>query len=268
MKANLMGIPETQFITLRIRAAETNRKKGVLKDPYAVNILSKLEFEASNKNRISTPSQVGTIIRTLIIDELLMVFLKENPNGVVINLGCGLDARSHRIPLSRKNNWIDIDVPESIELRKQFFQEYPNYQMLAKSMFDYTWMDFVPIDRPLFIMAEGVMMYFDEQNIKAMFNELATRFTNITFAFDLINTWCVRNTNKHPDVKKYNAPFLWGTDNPKKIEEWNSGLKVQKMHYYFNRLKSRWPLYVRLAAACFPTFRKAFGVITGTINKV
>ena len=51
MKANLTGIPETLFIMLRIRAIETVRQDAAIKDPYSVDMLKQIEFEASEKTR-------------------------------------------------------------------------------------------------------------------------------------------------------------------------------------------------------------------------
>ena len=93
MKANLMGVPETLFITLRIRAIETGRSDAAINDQYAVDILKQIEFEASNKDKVSEASQTGTIACTMILDEIIETFTSRNPQGIVVNLGCGLDAR-------------------------------------------------------------------------------------------------------------------------------------------------------------------------------
>ena len=61
MKANLTGVPETLFITLRIRAIETVRQDAAIKDPYSADILKQIEFEASDKDKVSEASQTGTI---------------------------------------------------------------------------------------------------------------------------------------------------------------------------------------------------------------
>ena len=48
MKVNLSGVPETLFITLRIRAIETVKPNGAIKDPYAIDILHRIELASSS----------------------------------------------------------------------------------------------------------------------------------------------------------------------------------------------------------------------------
>jgi len=266
MKANLTGVPETLFITLRIRAIETKRPDAAVKDPYAVEIMEQMEFEESSKNKVSGASQTGTIIRTIILDKIINDFLLENPQGTVVNLGCGLDARCKRLALN-DCQWFDIDVKETIDVRKQFFEETPNGKMIAKSMFDYTWMDAVPKDKPALFISEGVMMYFDEKDIKALFAEIAKRFKSAAIAFDCISEWAVRNHKRHPDVKKYNAPFKLGIDDSKAIEMWHPGIRIIKEYNYADYLKNRWPVLMRIAMKLYPPMMKSFRVMHVKLSK-
>jgi O-methyltransferase involved in polyketide biosynthesis len=260
MKVNLTGVPETLFITLRIRAIETVRSDAAVKDPYAVKILEQIEFDNSPKNRVSAASQAGTIARTIILDKIINDFLTGNPQGIIVNLGCGLDARCKRLPLNG-SQWFDIDVKETVEVRKHFFEETHSYKMISKSMFDYSWMDAIPKDRPVLFISEGVMMYFEEKDIKPLFCKIAGRFAFAELAFDTISRWAERNHKRHPDVKKYNAPFKWGIDNCKEIESWHPGFQIIKEHYYTDYMKRRWPLLIKMMMKIYPPFMKSFRVL-------
>lgn len=260
MKINLTGVPETLFITLRIRAIETKRPDAAVKDPYAVEILEQIEFDESPKNKVSEASQTGTIVRTIILDEIINDFLQRNPQGIVVNLGCGLDARCKRLFLNG-SQWFDIDVKDVIDVRKKFFEETPSCKMIAKSMFDYSWMDVVPKDKPTLFISEGVMMYFEEKDIKVLFSEIAKRFKFAEIAFDTISQWAVKNHKRHPDVKKYNAPFKWGINDSREIEDWHKGIRIIKEYYYADYLKKRWPLPMKIVMKLYPPFMKSFRVL-------
>lgn len=140
MKAELGGVPETLLITVRARAEETLRADSLLQDIYAVNILKKLHFEESSKDKVAPSSQIGVVVRTQIFDRIVADFSKRNPGGVIVALGCGLDARYERLQPAC-SMWYDLDLPESIRIRKSFFEEKENYKMIARSMLDYNWMD-------------------------------------------------------------------------------------------------------------------------------
>lgn len=105
-------------------------------------------------------------------------------------------------------------------------------------MFDYSWMNDVPKDRPTLFISEGVMMYFEEKNIKMLFCEIAERFKSAEMAFDTISQLAVKNHKRHPDVKKYNAPFKWGINDSKEIESWHTGIGIIKEYYYADYLKT------------------------------
>ena len=108
-------------------------------------------------------------------------------------------------------------------------------------MLDYTWIEAIPQGHPILFISEGVMMYFEEKDIKALCREIAERFVSAEIAFDTINEWAVRNHKRHPDVKKYNAPFKWGINDARKIEQWQYGFSIIREYCYVDYLKKRWP---------------------------
>ena len=67
-------------------------------------------------------SQIGISIRSVIIDSVTKRLIKDNKNLIVINIGCGLDTRFQRFN-NEKISWIDLDAPESIEIRKTFLKK-------------------------------------------------------------------------------------------------------------------------------------------------
>ncbi|MEJ7422592.1 class I SAM-dependent methyltransferase, partial [Staphylococcus haemolyticus] len=78
--------------------------------------------------------------------------------------------------------WIDLDVPEVILLRKQFFTETELNRFIAKSMLDETWMDDVMTWSPysekseILIIVEGVLMYFERSEVQQFFNFVSQKF--------------------------------------------------------------------------------------------
>jgi hypothetical protein len=55
--------------------------------------------------------------RTLIIDDMVSIFLKKNPKSIIVNLGAGICTRYFRIN-TYESSWIHIDFPEIGELRE------------------------------------------------------------------------------------------------------------------------------------------------------
>ncbi|NCC09435.1 MAG: class I SAM-dependent methyltransferase [Bacteroidia bacterium] len=245
MNVELSGVPETLLITVRARAEETLRTDALLSDSYAVDILTKLEPELSSKRCVARSSQVGVVIRTLIFDRITVDFLKRHPDGVVVALGCGLDARFERLQLPC-TCWFDLDVPESMCVRQAFFHEKDNYKMLAKSMLDRSWMDEIPLNKHLLILSEGVWMYFHEDEVRKLCLDILHRFPQAELVFDTIPTFLAKRSNLHSEVRKYNAPFHWGLDEVDDLKKWHNAIKIISVDYVMNQHLKRWPLSMRL----------------------
>lgn len=260
MNVQLTGVPETLLITVRIRAIETQRPDGIVKDPYAVDILSKLALSfTGKKSKIQSSSQVGTAIRTILFDGEVNDFLYRNPDGIVVNLGCGLDARRFR--LNYPNQWFDIDFEEVISIRQEFFKEDDHYKMISKSMLDYSWMDEVPKDKPLFVIFEGVSMYIEEEALKQLIRQMYSSFKKLEVAFDTIPTFMAKRTKLHSEVKKYNAQFKFGLDDEHDLLKWDDRISIFRVKYYADYYRKRWTLGMRMMMTFIPFFRKANKIV-------
>ena len=58
----------------------------------------------------------------LLFDEQVGRFLKSFPDGIVVNMGCGLDTRFPRVD-NGKVLWFDLDLPEAIAIRRKFLRK-------------------------------------------------------------------------------------------------------------------------------------------------
>lgn len=245
MKTELNGVPETLLITVKARAEETVRADSLLQDTFAVDILKKLHFEKSSKDKVAPSSQIGVVVRTQLFDRIVDDFSKRNPDGIIIALGCGLDARYERLRPAC-SMWYDLDLPESIHVRKSFFEEKDNYKMIAQSMFDYSWMDLIDNSKPLLIISEGVFMYFSEEDIRPLVLTIFKKLPHAELAFDTIPPFLAKRSNLHTEIRKYNAPFKWGLDKAEDLRKWDNSIIIISQQYTMNYHLRRWPLSMRL----------------------
>ncbi len=265
IKANLSNVPETMLIPLRARMIETKSKNGIIKDPKSIEIVEQIESNVAEKGEVSIYSQKGVAVRTEILDELTVAFLEKNPNGIVVNLGCGLDTRYHRLN-NQTVQWFDLDVPEAIELRKNFFQETENFHFISKSVLDTSWNELVPQNEPILFIAEGLLMYFTESEVKSILKNIADNFSNAEIIFEAMSPFVAKNSNKHADVKKYDAVFKWGIKTGKIIDSWNIRMKFIDEHFY-NRHLDKMPFSMRFFYYVMPMFRKAMKIVHLKVKK-
>ena len=258
-KATLTGVPETMLIPIRARYLESKRENGILSDPKSIEILDRIECDFSGKKEVSMGSQIGISIRTEILDEQASRFLAGNPDAVAVNLGCGLDTRFNRLD-NGSVLWFDLDVPEAIELRKKFFPETDRFRFIPKSLTDFSWLETIPRNRPLLFLAEGLLMYFTEDEVKEILSKIGSACPGSEMLFEAMSPFIAKRTKRHADVKKYHAQFKWGIKTGAELEKWEQGIRFIEEWYYFDRHLDRFPFIFRLLA-CVPAFRKGMKIV-------
>ena len=88
---------------------------------------------------------IVTVIRAKQFDEWTKEFIQQNNDAVVLYAGCGLDTRVTRINPPSSVSWFDVDYPEVINLRKNFYSDRSGYQMIESSVTEPDWFAQIPI---------------------------------------------------------------------------------------------------------------------------
>ncbi|HPD46735.1 MAG TPA: class I SAM-dependent methyltransferase [Anaerohalosphaeraceae bacterium] len=234
----LKGIPKTLLIPLRGRYLETKRPNGIVRDPKSVEILDSLDHDFGELD-LPWDSQLLISVRTEILDEAIGQFMAEHPDGVVVNLGCGLDTRLHRMD-NGQVEWYELDLPEAIEIRKQFFRENGRCKFIPKSVFDYSWMDEVPNDRPTLFIAEGLFCYFTEEQVREVLFAIKNRFRQSEIMFEIFSPLMTRTWHRHPHLRGALSLFKWTLTEGRSMESWDSGIQFMHQWNYFDRHPNRW----------------------------
>jgi methyltransferase (TIGR00027 family) len=229
------AIGETLYIPLLMRCLETKRDDAIISDPMACELVEKIEYDFSKFSK-AIKSLTGVAIRVRHFDDMVKAYIEKTKNPVVVIIGCGLDTRFHRIGnMDKKAKFYELDIPEVIELREMLIPSSLNDIYIPDSMLETQWMDHLKEKHPdtsFAFIVEGVFMYFDEENIKKVFINLANRFPKSEIHFDVVNKWLSRNSHIHDTVKFTNATFKYGIDNDKEIENWASNLKYESTKLY------------------------------------
>jgi O-methyltransferase involved in polyketide biosynthesis len=215
---------ETLFVPLYSKALESKRSDPILVDPQAEAILAQVDYDFS-KLRVPIQSRITLAMRAKKLDACVREFLARHERALVLHLGCGLDSRVRRVDHPRAP-WYDLDYPNVIELRRSFYQEDDMYHMLGSSVLDFEWMEAVDGDGPAIIIAEGLLMYLHESQVKDLLARLQRRFPNSEIAFDAFSTLTARRIKRHPSLRATGAEIHWGIDDPKQIEGWGSGIRL------------------------------------------
>lgn len=231
-------ISETLFIPLIVKARETERIDAIISDMKAVEILSKVEIDTSKYDGGSIAHH-GIIARTDVLDRAVKTFLQNFPDGIVINLGAGLDTRITRVDNGRVH-WYDVDLPEVIKVRCNFFNESERVKFIQKSVLDKTWVTEIAkvTDNAILIIAEGLFMYFNEDEIRTIFKFIIEFFPNANMYFDVVHSFFIG--------KGISNKFTWGLGKAEDIEKVDNRIKLVKSWSIGNLHKNRQELFFRV----------------------
>lgn len=223
MKPELGAVQETMLIPLVIKANETMRSHARIRDPKAVEILRSLQIDGEKYDKFM--SHEGVVARTIMFDNMVKLYLERYPDAVCINLGCGLDARFGRVDNGRIL-WYDIDLPDTVFVRKQFFEDTDRVHTIAWSILEPDWTDMIEKGRKIILIAEGLFMYFSREQLQTLLSVLKNAFGEFILLAELMSPLAAKGSRHHDTVKNTNASFCWGTKNGHELEPLCSGLKL------------------------------------------
>lgn len=223
-KILLSGEAETLLIPLYGRAM-MSRDGKIIQDVYAEEAIKEIDFD-SNRLNIPQKVQIFMSIRGAIIDVYVKDFLNVNPDGLVVYLGCGLDSRFFRMD-NGSVHWYDLDFPEVIDLKTKLYDENQHYTLIASSVTDFSWFNKIrerDLNRPTLIIAEGLLMYLSEEQVKELILMIRDSFGHSTFVFDAYSKTTSKYAKYQKSLKNTGAQIKWGVNSPKEIENFGMGI--------------------------------------------
>lgn len=196
IKIDLGPVQKTMFLPLLARAAETFKKNPALIDKAAVDIVNSVDYDFSVINeKIRGLSQAAMVMRSLYIDGAVKIFLQKHPKAVVVNIGCGMDTTFERVD-NGTLGWFDLDLPDTMELRKKFMTETERRRFITSSFLETAWLDILKPDDGIFFISAGVFRYFDESQVIGFVNAIASRFPGGELVFDASSPGGIKAANQ------------------------------------------------------------------------
>jgi O-methyltransferase involved in polyketide biosynthesis len=214
-QTELGDVQQTLFFPLLARARETERKHPLLRDPKAAELVAAIDFDPATYDQGIMSFVV--LIRTMILDWWVSRFLAAHPDGTVVELGTGLNTRFERTD-NGSVHWIDLDLPDTIALRRRFFADTERRRMIPASLTDEDWLaDVARHPGPYFFVSDGVLVYLSEDDVAATLARIAARFPDSTLAFDTYPRVTFAQEHKLA-AKRGIARWQWVCDDPRALE--------------------------------------------------
>lgn len=240
-KVKITGVAETMLQTLYARAAYSQKKNAKFYDGKSVEIVSQLDYDFSKAAKDAAMSS-GVIARTILLDAMVGEFVKQNPDGTVINIACGMDTRFYRVD-NGSVRWYNIDLPGTIAVRKLFLCEEGRVSQIAKSAMDEAWVK--EIGKPagnILVVIEGLTMYLTQADVKQILSIIAANFPDAEVIMETMNPLVVKHF-KEKSIEATTAKFTWGIQNGKGLARLAPEFEWVKDVSLVEGMKVMYPIY-------------------------
>ncbi len=179
----ISSVSDTARWVAMYRAMESERPDALFHDPYA----RRLAGPAGQQILASMPQgrrwAWPMIVRTAVMDEVIMRLVTQEGVDTILNLAAGLDARAYRLDLPAQLRWIDVDLEgilsykeaalagEQPRCRVEFVRADLTNQTARRTLFQRVG---AQAKRAL-VIAEGLLVYLTPEDVTALATDLAAQ---------------------------------------------------------------------------------------------
>lgn len=181
-------IEDTLFVPLLGRIYASENFPSILYDKKALGLKSRLPQHITSNDTQTQYTYLASASRSADMDRRIADFLQRKPDGVIVELGVGLETTYYRMD-NGHTHWYGVDLPHVIAYRRNLLPEPPRETYIGCDAFQTDWLNEVRKnypDAPLLITASGFFYYFEESQILSLIRMLRGH-GDIELLFDAVN---------------------------------------------------------------------------------
>lgn len=214
----IRNVSDTALWVAVHRACESERPDALFKDPWARRLAGargeRIAAALPFRGRDSWPF----VARTILFDQFILGQIEQGAD-MVINLGAGLDARPYRMSLPAALQWVEVDLPQIIDYKKDILADEKPVCALERFRMD---LSNVKARREMLaqlgarakkalIITEGVMAYLSPEEVGVLARDLAGVPGFQHWVLDLYSPGLLRLIQKElPQLGQAGAPAKFG----------------------------------------------------------
>ena len=232
--SDLPGVSATMLITLAAKMLSAADAPDLnYNHCRSREILRELDVDPRRFNLNSSEVR-AVVLRSQWFAQTVRRFRERHPDGLCINLGCGLDASFEELEAAGDGRfaWIDVDLPNVIEIRRRFYVETSCRRIVAGDITNSQLFATVPWDagRPAIVVAEGVLYFLQRAQVESLFRAQAdaadARRANVEIAFDYASPFGAWIVTRRPAHRQLGTTFSWTVHNPGELRRVDPRLEV------------------------------------------
>ena len=187
-------VSDTALMVAAVRAHETGLEDAYFKDPFAERLAGDRGKAILDALPYANVARFGLAVRIRLVDDLLLEALAANSIQTVLSVGCGLDTRPWRLPLSPNLRWIEIDFADVLDYKEQLLAGETTHCVRERLTVDLN--DSAQRHKmyaaagagPALMITEGVLMYLPAATVEAMADEAGKKGSVARWISDITTT--------------------------------------------------------------------------------
>jgi len=160
------------------------------------------------------------IVRTHVMDELILRSIRQDGIDTVLNLASGLDTRPYRLALPPGLRWIEVDFPDVLTYKQGVLAGERPGCVLEYSPADLTnerarrelFQRVGASSTRTFVIAEGLIAYLQREEVAALAKDLAAQSSFRSWLIDLASPQLLKRLNKSWGKALERAPLIFGPE--------------------------------------------------------
>lgn len=199
---------------------ETARPDAIFRDPFADRLAGERGHKIVRAMKNGRSTAWAMIVRTAVLDEMILDRIANGGVDTVINLAAGLDARAWRLNLPSTLQWFDVDLPGMIDYKSSHMQgETPRCRYEAISV-DLTSEDaraevlhrLGGLAKTALVITEGLLVYLSAEQVASLARALHAEPSIRWWISDIASPRLLEMLNKQwgKTLAAGNAPFRFG----------------------------------------------------------
>lgn len=191
-------IEDTLFVPMLGRIYASKYFPHILYDSKALELEARLPQNVKGRDTQTQYTKMASAIRSTNMDQYIGHFIKHNPGGIIVELGCGLETAFYRND-DGKTLWYEVDLPDVIGYRRSLLGMQERDRTIAADAFGEEWIAQIRAehpDVPLLITASGLFYYFEQEQVLRLF-QILRKYGKIEIVFDTVNAKGMKQMGKY-----------------------------------------------------------------------
>jgi len=199
------------------RAMESERPDALFQDPYARKLAGERGERILASMRRGRSWAWPMIVRTAVLDELIVRTIARDGIDTVLNLAAGLDTRPYRLQLPASLRWVEADFPDVIAYKQEQLKgerpvcalEHVGIDLTAVAGRRALFARIGAAGRRVLVVSEGLLIYLTPQQVASLASDLAAPASLRWWLMDLASPRLLKMMEKTwgRAVAAGNAPF-------------------------------------------------------------